>query len=239
MPTINRKRTIDLDLPQEVWAFYGSMADEWLVSVDDQIRRVIVEYWRNHRRGVVTTETVTRDKTGVTRNMAEGGVCVGSVAASSGYRGVYRYGRTAWAPMIRLNGRLQRVGKRGGYADPAEAALVYDDEAIKHFGERAKLNFVAQPPEQVPKAAPAPRRRFNAAPADAHDPLTRELEELTTQISDSSLSEERFAALQKRLFEVQLQIVKRDGTDVAFVNAADDDRVELPSDDDTASNGEA
>ncbi len=43
-----------------------------------------------------------------------------------------------WAASIRVDGKLLHLGY---YGNEVEAAKAYDEAAIKHFGEYAKLNF--------------------------------------------------------------------------------------------------
>lgn len=57
--------------------------------------------------------------------------------AGSGYRGVYRDGNK-WAARARLNYRFHYLG---AFDAPEEAAAVYDQFVLTHFGEHATINF--------------------------------------------------------------------------------------------------
>ena len=63
----------------------------------------------------------------------------------SGYKGVhYDKTKNKWRVMIQVDGQARHVGK---FDCPVKAAIVYDTEARKHFGEFACLNF-PEPHEQ-------------------------------------------------------------------------------------------
>jgi len=58
----------------------------------------------------------------------------------SGYKGVYRpYAGANWQARIMRDGRQRSLGC---YADPVEAALAYDLEALRTSGEYAYTNFL-------------------------------------------------------------------------------------------------
>jgi len=56
---------------------------------------------------------------------------------TSGFKGVFASGKK-WMAQIRVGGNHIYLGT---YQTPEEAAQVYDEAAIKHHGEFAKLNF--------------------------------------------------------------------------------------------------
>ena len=57
---------------------------------------------------------------------------------TSGFKGVYPHSQAnKWCAQIGINGRRKYLGY---FDDPREAALVYNEAAIKHFGEFAQLN---------------------------------------------------------------------------------------------------
>lgn len=57
----------------------------------------------------------------------------------SGYKGVtYDNWHRKWQSGIRVNGKLINLGR---FKDKILAAVAYDDAALLHFGEFAKLNF--------------------------------------------------------------------------------------------------
>ena len=66
------------------------------------------------------------------------------------YKGVCeRKGKGFWTAQIRVNGRLLYLGR---FFDPKQAALAYNEAAIKHFGEFACLNIILEPDKPVPTA---------------------------------------------------------------------------------------
>ena len=59
---------------------------------------------------------------------------------SSGYKGVHFHkGARKWRAQITVN---RKVISLGYFETPVEAALAYNDAALKHYGEFAKLNEV-------------------------------------------------------------------------------------------------
>ncbi len=60
-------------------------------------------------------------------------------ASVSGYRGVFQI-REKWIARIGINGHTKYLGI---YADPWMAARAYDQAALEHFGQFARLNFPA------------------------------------------------------------------------------------------------
>jgi hypothetical protein len=63
-----------------------------------------------------------------------------AVIGSSKYKGVHRpSGRNKWVARIRVNSRVQTLGR---FETEAEAALAYNAAALEHFGEFARLNTV-------------------------------------------------------------------------------------------------
>lgn len=64
-----------------------------------------------------------------------------SALSTSGYKGVHRWKRGVtkkWSAHIQINKKQMTIGY---YATAEEAAHAYDEAAIKHHGEFAKLNF--------------------------------------------------------------------------------------------------
>lgn len=61
----------------------------------------------------------------------------------AGFKGVYRHNRK-WKARIKWNGKLLYLGL---YATKEQAAVAYDQAAIKYYGEFANLNF----PDGLPK----------------------------------------------------------------------------------------
>ena len=59
----------------------------------------------------------------------------------SGYKGVYAYNMTKWAPYVAVGGKQVRLGQPGGYESAIEAARVYDEAMRKLEGSEALLNF--------------------------------------------------------------------------------------------------
>jgi hypothetical protein len=57
----------------------------------------------------------------------------------SGYKGVAVYNKGRWTAQITVNYRKIHLGC---FDDPKEAALAYNEAAVKYFGEYAKLNVV-------------------------------------------------------------------------------------------------
>jgi hypothetical protein len=57
----------------------------------------------------------------------------------SGYKGVAVYKNGRWTAQITVNYRKLHLGC---FDDPKEAALAYNEAAIAHFGEYAKLNDI-------------------------------------------------------------------------------------------------
>lgn len=58
---------------------------------------------------------------------------------TSGYKGVSkRKTRNKWDAMIKINGKTTYLGS---YCSKKEAAIAYDNAALKYFGEFANLNF--------------------------------------------------------------------------------------------------
>jgi hypothetical protein len=57
---------------------------------------------------------------------------------SSGYKGVYK-NKQKWRAKLQLKGRTIHLGS---YASLQQAALVYNQAALKHFGEFAHLNQI-------------------------------------------------------------------------------------------------
>jgi hypothetical protein len=63
-----------------------------------------------------------------------------SRGGTSKYKGVYWYAmRQRWR--VRIKAPAGRIFYIGDFDDEVEAAKAYDREAIKHFGEFARLNF--------------------------------------------------------------------------------------------------
>jgi hypothetical protein len=63
-----------------------------------------------------------------------------AVIGSSKYKGVHRpSGRNKWVAQIRVNDRVQTLGR---FETENEAALAYNAAALKYFGEFARLNIV-------------------------------------------------------------------------------------------------
>ena len=57
----------------------------------------------------------------------------------SGYKGVAVFNKGRWTAQITVNYRKIHLGV---FDDPKEAAMVYNEAAIKYFGEYAKLNEI-------------------------------------------------------------------------------------------------
>lgn len=65
---------------------------------------------------------------------------------TSGYKGVsHSANRKKWVVNIRVDGKQIRVGT---YANLIKAAKVYDEFALKHYGEFARLNFPTARPKR-------------------------------------------------------------------------------------------
>lgn len=65
-----------------------------------------------------------------------------NVAKFSGFKGVSWHKRTKnWQSRIRFNGELFHLGS---YKNPVEAALVYNEAAVKYHGEFARLNEIKE-----------------------------------------------------------------------------------------------
>jgi hypothetical protein len=62
----------------------------------------------------------------------------GKHTGASKYKGVSRQGPYGWQVMIRVDGKPKYLGFRKVEED---AAKLYDEYALKHFGEFARLNF--------------------------------------------------------------------------------------------------
>lgn len=60
---------------------------------------------------------------------------------TSGYRGVTRHGNK-WRALIKVNKIDFHLGN---FDDPIDAAKAYDEAALKHLGNKARLNFPALP----------------------------------------------------------------------------------------------
>lgn len=60
---------------------------------------------------------------------------------TSGYRGVTKHGNK-WRSMIEVNKSKFRLGN---FNDPIDAAKAYDEAALKHLGNKARLNFPDSP----------------------------------------------------------------------------------------------
>lgn len=58
-----------------------------------------------------------------------------------GYKGVTRHHSGKYQAQITVNGKHKNLGI---YSDPLEAAHVYDNAAIKYFGEFARINFPSE-----------------------------------------------------------------------------------------------
>ncbi len=58
--------------------------------------------------------------------------------SASGYKGVTKHRDCRWQARIMLNGKNLYLGL---FPDSCSAAMAYDEAAVKHFGEFARLNF--------------------------------------------------------------------------------------------------
>lgn len=68
-----------------------------------------------------------------------------SAPRTSPYRGVVAVpGRDRWRAQINVKGRLHYLGS---FTDEIAAAMAYDDAALLHRGDRARLNFPDGGPE--------------------------------------------------------------------------------------------
>lgn len=75
--------------------------------------------------------------------------------SASLYKGVWFYVKyNTWRALIRIKNKLKIIGR---FNTEEEAARAYDYEALKHFGEFARLNF----PDEIPTEPKSLTRKNN------------------------------------------------------------------------------
>lgn len=103
------------------------MVHGWLPVEIDHINRIKTD----NRVENLRPATSSQNKGNVTPNRSN----------TSGYRGVSLNSRSGkWHAQIKINGKQTYLGRRD---TPEQAALLYNDAAIQHFGEFAYLNKVS------------------------------------------------------------------------------------------------